>query len=48
MIGLSSALLQCVVVRRLIIIFYSCEGDSDRQDKFDQTNILNYSRQYVE
>ena len=27
---------------------YSCDGDSDKQNRFDQSNISNYSRRYVE
>ena len=33
--GLSSALLRCSVVRLLVAAFNPCEGDSDRQDRFD-------------
>ena len=28
--------------------FYLCEGDSDMQGRFNQSNISNYDRQYVE
>ena len=31
-----------------IATFYPCEGDSDMQDIFNQSNISNYDRQYVE
>ena len=27
------------VVRRLVIAFYLCVGDSDKQNRFDQSNI---------
>ena len=30
------------VVRRLVVTFYLCGGDSDRQDIFDQSKISNY------
>ena len=56
MFGLSSfidvwfvvGLLQRGVIRRLIAAFYLYEGDLNKQDRFDQSNISNYSLQYVE
>ena len=47
MFGLSS-FYRRGVVRHLLVTFYLYGGDSDRQCKFDQSNILNYSHQYVE
>ena len=41
-------LLQCDVVRHFVATFYLCGGDLDRQNRFDQSKISNYSRQYVE
>ena len=32
----------------LVVTFYLCGGDSDKQVKFDQSKISNYGRQYVE
>ena len=34
-------------VRRFIVTFYLCVSNSNRQNKFDQLNISNYSCQYV-
>ena len=42
-----SSFYQHSTVRRLVTAYYLCGGDSDRQDKFDQSKISNYSRQYV-
>ena len=46
--GLLLALLRCGSIRHLIAVFYSCEGNSNRQGRFDQSNISNYGHQYVE
>ena len=46
--GLLIGLLRCSTVRRFIATFYLCEGDSDKQNKFDRSKISNYNRQYVE
>ena len=35
-------------VRGLVAAFYLCEGDSNRQNKFDQSKRSNYGHQYVE
>ena len=48
MFGLSLALLRHGDVCRFVAVFYPCEGDSYKQDKFDQSKISNYGRQYVE
>ena len=42
------SLLRCSVVRRFVVTFYLSKGDSDRKNGSDQSNISNYSRQYVE
>ena len=42
------SLLRCSVVRRLVVTFYLSKGDSDWKNGSDQSNISNYSRQYVE
>ena len=42
MFGLSSVLLRRGVVWRLVVAFYSCEIDLDRQNRFDKSKILNY------
>ena len=47
MFGLSS-FYRRGVVHRLVTAFYLCGGDSSKQDIFDQSNISNYGRQYVE
>ena len=47
MFGLSS-FYQYSVVHRSAAVFYLCGGNSDRQERFDQSKISNYSRQYVE
>ena len=45
--GLSSTLLRYDVVHRLVATFYPCEDDSDMQNRFDKSKILNYGHQYV-
>ena len=39
--GLSS-FYQCGVVCRLVVMFYRCESDLDRQNRFKQSKISNY------
>ena len=39
MFGFLSVLLQRVIVRCLITVFYLCESNLDRQDRFDQSKI---------
>ena len=42
------SLLRRYVIRWLVVAFYLCKGDSDRQDRFDRSKISNYGRRYVE
>ena len=42
------ALLRFGVVHRLVAMLYLLGDDSDRQNKFDQSKISNYERQYIE
>ena len=35
------------VIRRLVTVFYLYGGDSDRQNRFDQSKISNFGHQYV-
>ena len=44
--GLSS-FYRCGTICHLVMAFYLYGGDSDKQDKFYQSKISNYSRQYV-
>ena len=39
--GLSS-FYRCGVVCRLVVMFYRCESDLDRQNRFNQSKISNY------
>ena len=48
MFGLSPALLRRSVVHRLLVMFYPCEVNSNKQHIFDQSKISNYGRQYAE
>ena len=41
-------LLRCRVIRHLVAAFYLYEGDSNKQDRFDQSKTSNYGHQYVE
>ena len=41
-------LLQRGVIRHFVAAFYLFGGDSNKQNEFDQSNISNYDRQYVE
>ena len=36
------------VVFFVVLVFYLCEGNSNKQNRFDQLKISYYSRQYVE
>ena len=40
--GLSLALLRCGVIRLFITMFYPCESDLNKQNRFDPSNISNY------
>ena len=41
-------LLRLAVVCRFVAAFYLCRSDSDTQSGFNQLNISNYNRQYIE
>ena len=45
---LSSVLLQRGAIYHLVAVFYLCDDDSNRQNRFDQSKISNYVCQYVE
>ena len=37
-----SSFYRCGVVCRLVVMFYRCESDLDRQNRFNQSKISNY------
>ena len=45
---LSSTLLQRGAICHLVVAFYLCDDDSNRQNIFDQSKISNYVCQYIE
>ena len=41
MLGLTS-FYRHSTIRHIVVAFYLCEDDSDKQDRFNQSNITNY------
>ena len=37
-----SSFYRCGIVRRLVVVFYLCGSDSDKEDRFDSSKISNY------